>query len=268
MFKYILHTVSVFLISTIGFSQISSNSDYLYALNDTIKNKKGEILQEVIVTSNQQKKPVNIGKSAIRPLDLPQLTTTINAKTLENQQVNSISDILKNVNGVYIMGTTGGYQEEVASRGFPLSSSNTFKNGVRYFNGMSIETSGLEKVEFLKGSAAILFGNVSAGGILNLVTKKPKFNFGGEVGFRFGSFNTVKPSIDIYDSFDDSNKVAYRINSSYEKGDSFRNDVNSERFYINPSFLIQINNKTDLLIESDYIKDFRTPDLGAGIINY
>lgn len=268
MYKYNLFFVLTLLISSSSFAQEDKNNFELYAVNDTVKNKKGEILKEVIITANQQKKAVNVGKSGINPMDLPQATAVINQATIQNQQISSVTDLLKNVNGVYIMGTTGGYQEEIASRGFSLSSSNTFKNGIRYFNGMTYETSGLEKVEFLKGSAAILYGNVSAGGILNLITKKPKFDFGGEVGFRFGSFNTIKPTFDIYGSVNKSKKIAYRINTSFEKAESFRNDVSSERYYINPSFLVKFNDKTQLLIETDYTKDRRTPDFGAGIINY
>ena len=268
MHKYNLFFVLTLLISSSSFAQEDKNNFELYAVNDTVKNKKGEILKEVIITANQQKKAVNVGKSGINPMDLPQATAVINQATIQNQQISSVTDLLKNVNGVYIMGTTGGYQEEIASRGFSLSSSNTFKNGIRYFNGMTYETSGLEKVEFLKGSAAILYGNVSAGGILNLITKKPKFDFGGEVGFRFGSFNTIKPTFDIYGSVNKSKKIAYRINTSFEKAESFRNDVSSERYYINPSFLVKFNDKTQLLIETDYTKDRRTPDFGAGIINY
>lgn len=235
--------------------------------NDTVKIKKIN-LQEVILTGETIDNPASIGKTSIKPMDLPQASSIITSKTLENQQVNSITDILKNANGIYIMGTTGGYQEEIASRGFSLGSNNTFKNGIRYFNGMSIETSGLEKVEFLKGSAAMLFGNVAPGGILNLVTKKPKYEFGGEVGFRFGSFATIKPTLDIYGSLDKKKTAAFRINGSYEKADSFRDYVESERFYFNPSFEFKLGSKTKLLVETDYTEDSRTPDFGAGVINY
>ena len=265
MKKHILFTASIFY-SLIGYSQIT-NDEYL-AYNDTVKNRKGEILKEVIITSNLQKQPVTIGKSNIHQMDLPQAATIITSKTLENQQVNNLTDLLKNANGVYIMGTTGGYQEEIASRGFTLSSSNTFKNGIRFFNGMPIETSGLEKAEFLKGSAAILYGNVSAGGILNLVTKKPKFDFGSEASIQVGSFNTFKPVYDVYGALNESKKIAFRLNGSYETADSFRNYVSSDRLYVNPSFLVKLNSKTELLVEADYTKDNRTPDFGAGIINY
>jgi iron complex outermembrane recepter protein len=268
--------IATLLISSFCYSQTIDNtivtensSDTSHnTTNDTVRNKKGEILEEVLVTSKQQNKPVSIGKSDINPMDLPQSIAIINHTLISSQQVNSMSDLLKNANGVYIMGTTGGYQEEVASRGFALSSSNTFKNGIRYFNGMTTELSGIEKVEFLKGSAAILFGNVSAGGILNFVTKKPKFNFGGETGFRTGSFSVYKPTFDIYGPINNSKSIAFRINGTFEKGNSFRDYVNAEKKYFNPSFLIKFSQNTELLIEGDYIKDRRTPDFGAGIINY
>jgi hypothetical protein len=42
------------------------------------------------------------------------------------------------------MGNTGGYQEEIAARGYAFGSSNTFKNGARYNNGAMPEMSGLK----------------------------------------------------------------------------------------------------------------------------
>ena len=62
--------------------------------------------------------------------------------------------------------------------------------------------------------------------------------------------------------------MSFRINGSFEKGNSFRDFVHSERSYINPSFLIKLSDKTELLLEADYIKYHRTPDFGAGIYNF
>ncbi len=225
-------------------------------------------LKEIIVVGyvSQNEKPVMIGKLPIRPMDLPQSIMTLDKNLLDGQQVRTMSDVLMNTNGVYIFGTSGGYQEEIAARGFSMASSNTFKNGMRYANGMLSELSGVEKVEILKGSAAILYGNVAAGGVLNLVTKKPKFAFGGEVGLRMGSCGHVKPSFDVYGGL--SSKVAVRVNGSFEQANSFRDDVTSDRQYVNPSILFKLSKKTDLLLEADYLADRRTPDFGAGIINY
>jgi iron complex outermembrane receptor protein len=207
-------------------------------------------LQEVVVSSsspaNEQKLTVSKADIAIR--DLPQAVTVIDKEVLERQQVLTLGDALMNVNGVYVMGTTGGTQQEIGARGYTFGSTNTFKNGVPFNNSVMPEMSGAERVEFLKGSAAILLGNVTAGGVLNIVTKKPLFEKGGEISMRTGSYDFYKPSLDIYGPLADSKSIAYRINTSYEKERSFRDDVKAERFYINPSFLIKIGDRTKVLV--------------------
>lgn len=210
--------------------------------------------------------PVSIGKVAIKSLDLPQSVAIIDRDVLDRQQTLRLSDVLMNTNGVYVMGATGGYQEEIAGRGFAFNSSNTFKNGTRYNNSAMPEISSLERVEVLKGSAAILFGNVAAGGILNLVTKKPRFEAGGQAAMRVGSFGFYKPSVDVYGGI--SKNVAFRLNGTYENSRSFRDDAKGERVYVNPSLLVKLGNSTDLLLEADYLNDNRTLDFGIGAINY
>jgi iron complex outermembrane receptor protein len=223
---------------------------------------------EVVGTRGLNEQPLSLGKIAINPMELPQSTMVLDRAFVEKQQSNTLGEVLMNANGVYVMGTTGGTQQELAGRGFSFGSSNTFKNGVRFNNGIMPEISALERVEILKGSGALLFGQVGAGGVLNIVTKKPKFEQGGEFGFRVGSYNAIKPYIDLYGSLDKKEQVAYRMNAVYENSGSFRNSVQSERIYFNPSILIQAGKRTDLLIEADYLKDNRTLDFGTAAINY
>lgn len=227
-------------------------------------------LSNIQVTARRSlnEKITTIGKLPVQPRDLPQAMTIIDKSILERQQVQSMGDALQNVNGVYIMGTTGGIQEEIAARGYAFGSNNTFKNGARFNNGIKPEFSSVEKVEVLKGGNAILYGNVGAGGILNIVTKKPRFEHGGEISFRAGSYNFYKPYFDIYGPFGKSSHAAYRVNASFETAGSFRDHVESERIYINPSFLFKVGKKTEILVEGDYLKDERTPDYGIGAINY
>ena len=115
--------------------------------------ENAEQLKEIVVKGyiSQNEKVVSVGKIAIRPMYLPQSIATIDRQVLDNQQILRMSDVLMNTNGVYIAGTAGGYQEEISGRGFAFGSSNTFKNGVRYFNGMISEMSGIERVEMMKG---------------------------------------------------------------------------------------------------------------------
>lgn len=254
-----------------GFAQETASSvekpdtiEGFYSDSDTIKGKKREVLKEVIVTTNKQPKPITALRSGLKPMDVPQSIQVIGAEIIEQQQAIRLSEVLKNANGVYVGSARGGAQESFYSRGYDMSANNMFKNGFRYNAGSIPDVSGLEKVEFLKGGSALLFGNVAPGGILNLVTKTPSFKSGGEISMQAGSFAYYKPSIDFYGPL---NKfIAYRINGSYENSESFRDVVKNERIYINPSLLFNVTNKTQITLQGDYLSADWTPDFGTGAI--
>ncbi|MGN6415847.1 MAG: TonB-dependent siderophore receptor [Pseudobacter sp.] len=226
----------------------------------------GKQLESVIVEGRRKlaDRPVAIGKLAIAPMDLPQAITVIGPSILRDQQAQRLSDVVKNVNGIYLGTARGSTQETFYGRGYSFGANNMFKNGARVNTGTMPEISGLEKVEVLKGSAAILYGNVAPGGILNMVTKKPKSTFGGEVTMRLGSYDLYKPAIDIYGPL--SKQLSYRFNGSFEKANSFRDVVNSTRYYVNPSLLLKLTEKTELILEGDYLYHKFTPDFGIGSI--
>ncbi len=224
-------------------------------------------LQEIVISANWSvnSKEMALSKMPVKPMDLPQAMTIINEATIKVQQAQRLSDVIKNVNGIYMGTTRASTQESFYARGYSFSSTNMFKNGTRVNSGSMPEVSSLESVEVLKGGAAILYGNVAPGGILNMVTKKPKFNSGGEISFRGGSFQLLKPTFDIYGPL--NKKVAYRINGTFESANSYRNQVSSKRYYINPSLLFNISNRSELIFEGDLLKHDFTPDFGIGSLN-
>jgi iron complex outermembrane recepter protein len=224
-------------------------------------------LTEVVVTSGRRlnNKPISIGKIDINPMDLPQSLTIVGHSLIRDQQAQRLSDVVKNVNGVYITTTRGNVQESFAARGYAFGSSNLFKNGSRINSGVMPEMSSLERVEVLKGSAAFLFGQVAPGGILNMVTKQPKFNSGGEVSMRAASYGLYKPSFDVYRPI--SSSSAYRLNGTYETAASFRDQVESKRYFVNPSLLFRLGRHTEVVAEADYLYHYFTPDFGIGSLD-
>lgn len=231
---------------------------------DIVLPVNNQSLQEVVIVSTKSinKGVATIGKSNIPIMDLPQSAVVLGEGLIKTQQAQRLSDVVKNVNGVYLGTTRGSTQESFYARGYSFGNNNIFKNGFRVNSGAMPEMSSIQSVEILKGSAAILYGNVAPGGILNMVTKKPKFNFGGEVSMRTGSFDLYKPAIDVYGPI--SNTVAYRLNGTFESAGSYRDVVASKRYYFNPSFLFKLGAKTELLVQGDYLKHEFTPDFGIG----
>ena len=224
-------------------------------------------LSEVEVTGNSQ--TVTLGKAGIAPLDLPQMTVVVSSVVIANQQASRLGDVLKNVSGVSLTQQRGGVAETFSARGYSIgiagAGGSIFKNGV-IANTMGFpEASTLESVEVLKGSSALLYGNTSGGLIINMVTKKPKFEFGGEVSMRGGSFGLYKPIIDVYGPI--AKNLAFRVVGTYEKANSYRDFVKSERVYVNPSLLYRLGQKTTILLQGDYLKSNLTPDNGVGSLN-
>lgn len=213
-------------------------------------------------TPNQ--KPVNLGKIAIAPKDLPQSVQIVGAQVIRDQQANTLGDVMKNINGVALGANRGSVGENFFARGYSLGANNVFKNGARTTIGGSPEASTLESVEVLKGSAALLYGGVSGGAVVNMVTKKPKFEYGGEVSMRVGSYDLYKPIVDLYGPI--SKKVAFRVIGTYESAGSYRDNVSSKRFYINPSLLYKISDNTEIIVQGDYLKSNFTPDFGIGTV--
>lgn len=233
-----------------------------FVLNEDITS-----LNEVVIKINDspnKKTETMLSGLLIKPMDLPQSLQIIGNQTIEQQQSIKLSDVVKNVNGVYVGSARGAATESFFSRGYDMSANNMFKNGFRFNNGSIPEVSSLERIEVLKGGAALLYGNVAPGGILNMVTKKPKFNFGGEVSMQAGSNAFYKPSVDIYGPL--NNSIAYRFTGSYENSESFRDVVKRERYYVNPSLLFKVTDKTEIVLQADYLHDNWTPDFGTAII--
>lgn len=230
-------------------------------------------LQQVEVFGNRQDRPdkiESITRLPLKPYEQIQSISVISEKLLEDQGALTISEATKNVPGVYTFATYGNKRESMSSRGFrgiPI-----LKNGVRIhsdFRGVGVLTDmqGVDNIQVLKGAASITQGVAtdlgSPGGIINIVTKTPKYTHGGSISLRGGGYGEIRPTFDVYGPLNTTKNIAFRLNGSLERSDSYRALVNKESFYFNPSFQWLIDDKTKVTLELDHYYDSRTPDLGT-----
>lgn len=252
-------------ITTLGFLVISAT------ISAQLKNTESDTLRITTIedvnlhkSGNPNKATSMTTKSNLTIMETPQPVAIVTHEIIEQQQSRQLSDVLQNINGMYVTSSRGNSQDSFGGRGFILGNDNMFKNGSRINSGIFPEVSGLERVEVLKGANAMLYGNTAAGGVINMITKKPKFNFGGSIGLNAGSWNSYKPTVDIYGPL--SKNIAFRVNGAYEYAESFRDFVQSEKYYFNPSFVFNLSPKSQLIVEADYLKNNFTPDFGIGAI--
>ncbi|MBD0777644.1 TonB-dependent receptor [Maribacter sp. ANRC-HE7] len=261
-------------VSAVGFKSITKHvtvSDSDVIVNFEIKIDTA--LDEVEVFGSRFEHPDKIEALTRLPLatyEQIQSISVISEKVIEDQGTLTIADATKNVPGVYSFATYGNRSESMSSRGFrgiPI-----LKNGVRVhsdFRGTGILTDmqGVDNIQVLKGAASITQGVAtdlgSPGGVINIVTKTPKYQYGGQASLRAGSFGQVRPTFDVYGPMNDKKNTAFRVNGAIERADSYRAGVSSQRFYINPSYEWRMDEGTTLTFEMDYFDDSRTPDPGT-----
>lgn len=121
----------------------------------------------------------------------------------------------------------------------------------------------MERVEVLKGSASVLYGNAEPGGIINLVTKQPLREPYYSVNLQAGSCDLYRPSIDFSGLLNSDKTLLYRLNANYLSYAGFRDfDQDTQRFFISPVLTWNISNNTDLTLELAYPDDERPMDRG------
>ena len=267
------HTV---IVSSIGFHTLRKDITISEGKSNHIlfnMQSNSTELSSVEVFGEREKQPEKLDiltRLPLQPSDQIQSISVISDQLIQKQGNLTISEAARNVPGVYTFATYGNVRESMSARGFrgiPV-----LKNGVRVnsdFRGTGVLTDmqGVESIQVLKGSAAVTQGVAtdlgSPGGVVNIVTKTPRFYNGGKASLRIGSWGQVRPTIDIYGPVNESKTVAFRINAAYEHANSYRKSIVNEKIYINPSLEWRPDEKTSIILEMDYLDDSRTPDPGT-----
>jgi catecholate siderophore receptor len=208
-------------------------------------------------------KDTGAAKIAVPLRDLPQSVSVITAEVLRDQRALSLQDALKNVPGVSFSHGDG-QRDQVSIRGFTAIADqyvDGFRDDGLYFRDLS----NVERVEVIKGPAAVLYGRGSSGGLINRVTKKPNVDIIGGA-FTYGSKGIARGEMDL-GQYDAQSGVGFRLTGALEDSNSFRDQQFTKRVAIAPSILLGEGKDTTILVQADYLKDRRLTDFGIPAIN-
>jgi catecholate siderophore receptor len=190
--------------------------------------------------------------------DVPQSISVVTKEQIRDQSMSSLAEVV-----AYIPGITShqgeNNRDQLVIRG-NNTSADFFLNGVRDDVQYYRDFYNVERVEALKGPNSMLFGRGGGGGVINRVTKEAGFTSLREITLQGGSFGNKRFAMDFDQPL--GNKVAFRINGLYENSGSFRNNVDLERYGINPTATLIVGPKTAVKLSYEYFKDWRTTDRG------
>ncbi|WCP67493.1 TonB-dependent siderophore receptor [Vibrio tubiashii] len=175
-------------------------------------------------------------KTDVEWLDVPQAVSVVTKTEMQDRGAVRLVDALDGVAGVN--NTLGeGSRDQFVIRGFDALN-DMYRDGMRDDGTLQSYRSlaNIERVEVVKGPAGALYGRGSAGGIINLVTKRANGDNFTNVNGGVGSHNQFVGQIDSSMAF--NNKVNGRINLEYRQADSYVDHVDSNDFFIAPTIRV------------------------------
>ncbi|EJG1204760.1 TonB-dependent receptor [Vibrio parahaemolyticus] len=200
-------------------------------------------------------------KTDVEWLDVPQAVSVVTKTEMQDRGAVRLVDALDGVAGVN--NTLGeGSRDQFMIRGFD-SLNDMYRDGMRDDGTLQSYRSlaNVEHVEIVKGPAGALYGRGSAGGIINLVTKRANGENFTHVKGSVGSNSQYVGQVDSSMAFSD--KVNGRINLEYRQADSYVDHVDSNDFFIAPTIRVLPADGHTIDIDVEYAHQELVPYRGV-----
>ncbi|MEM9599657.1 MAG: TonB-dependent receptor [Pseudomonadota bacterium] len=210
------------------------------------------VIDEIIVTGRAQTlynvSETTSGKLPTNPLNSTQIVTAINEQLIEDQGARDAQDIYRNIAGVSLFSYAG-----VTARGFRQEE--IFYDGLRGdpYVGFNVpQLFNIERVEFLKGPAGMLYGQGAPGGLFNYITKKPTTDQEIELRVIAGTEARYGGSYEITGALADG--IGSRVGIFYETRNTPRINTGSETFILDGGLSFDLPNDAELIIQGTRIE--------------
>ncbi|GIL38242.1 ligand-gated channel [Rhodospirillales bacterium TMPK1] len=179
----------------------------------------GPQLEEILITADRKKSfSANYVQAGTfrnaRQLDTPLTVTVIPREIIEAQQATNLFDAVRNSAGVTMSQVGPSVASNLQARGinFEARSSYRLNGSLPTVNLIDLPLEDKERVEVLKGVAAIYYGFVPPSGIVNMTTKRPTNSPINDLTLFGNNHGTIGGHADMSRRFVDD-KVGIRVNA-------------------------------------------------------
>lgn len=188
-------------------------------------------------------------RTAARVHDTPVAVQLVPRDVMDDQQVIAIKEAAKNVSSV--LPSTYQFYEAYSIRGFDTGT-DVYRNGLRQPSFADQQSVNVEQVEVLKGPAAVLYGRIQPGGMVNVATKRPQAARQTSVQQQVGSFDMFRTTVDTTGAVSKSGTLMYRLGLARQTNDSFVDFVTNESTFLAPMLTWRPGERFELNTELEY----------------
>ena len=193
-------------------------------------------------------------------------------KVLQDQQVVRVREAMKNVSGVQPgFGSGFGFvYDSFQIRGFHNVQKSfllpqTYRNG-NLMVGSVISLADVERIELLKGPAAVLYGRVEPGGMVNIVTKQPQKEAHYALQQQFGSYELFRTIGEATGPLTKDGSLLYRFDFEFADQKSFRDSLDNRLGFVSPKIRWKPAERTQIDFEYMYTNQRTRNDWGIPVI--
>lgn len=221
-------------------------------------------MQPITVTGERPSNSQSINVLSELPLNQTPLTVSIiESTTIKNYGFNSLSNLLRLEPAAGDAYNTLGYIESLNVRGFLLDNRfNYRRDGLPVSNHMPVVIENKERLELLKGTAGILAGISSPGGLLNAVVKRPLSKDLTEASIQLSEKGSIQLTGDLSRRSVDG-QWGFRVNFSALERRPFAESASGQHKLASAIFQRQLNGHLlEAEIETARSKQISVPGLG------
>lgn len=201
-------------------------------------------------------------------LDTPASVSVVTRRQMDEQSPQTVSEALRYTAGVLSDRDTNARYDSIFIRGFGDFGTSTnyvsFLDGLEFPRGQAFAQTAvdpflLERVDVLKGPAALLYGAVSPGGIVNQISRSPTVEPHGEAFVQGGTYDRIQAGLASSGAITKDGTWQYSFSLVGRDAGTQYEGVDEQRIAVAPIVKWQPDADTSLILRSYYQKD---PDGG------
>jgi len=211
-------------------------------------------LSEVVVTATHA---VTATKTDTPLVEIPQSISIITADQILDQGALTMQQSLAYTAGVSNQGNDSRGDFNIIRSFLAEEYLDGLKRNFGFVYLPQIDVYTLDRLDVLLGPSAVLYGAGSSGGLVNMVSKRPQSEFGGEITASYGTYDRKEVEFDVTGPLSDT--MAGRLVGVYRDSQQIVQYLPDNRTLLQPSFTWKPSDRTSVTVIGLYQRDYTGP---------
>jgi iron complex outermembrane receptor protein len=196
-------------------------------------------------------------------LDTPMAIQIVSKDVIEDRQLRTSLDAVKNVSGV--QSPIYQFYDQFLIRGFDSGYGVTFRNGLQ-MQGITdaVNMAFTDHIEVVKGPTSMLYGRIEPGGFVNIVTRAPQTDPVLSANIQGGDWGFLRANVDSAGALGDQGTLTYRLMADYDRARSWVDNDHRDNKAISGSLAWQPGDRFNARFDVEYY-DHKVTWLDASI---